>query len=147
LTDTGLEARYLELEITESVAMQYATFTITMLRELKAMGIQTSIDDFGTGYSSLSSFNRFAFDTLKIDQAFVRSLTDTDGGAIVNTLITLGKSLHRRVIAEGVETREQFEMLRDRGCDEVQGYYFSRPVPADEVAELLAKGGRISPQK
>jgi len=138
LKETGLAPEFLELEITEGVALQYANFTSTMLNDLKAMGIVTAIDDFGTGYSSLSTLNRFPFDKLKIDQSFVRNIdTDTSSSAIAMSMIVLAKSLHRKVIAEGVETYEQLELLRSHGCDEVQGYLFGRPMAAEDATRLL----------
>ena len=102
------------------------------------MGVQLALDDFGTGYSSLSYLKRFPIDTLKIDQSFVRDLTtDADDASIVSAVISMGKSLHMRVVAEGVETREQLAFLREQSCPEGQGYYFSRPVVAEEFTQLL----------
>ncbi|MDP1707898.1 MAG: EAL domain-containing protein [Gammaproteobacteria bacterium] len=138
LEDTRLEPRYLELELTESVLMQDAESTNAVLQALKAMGVQLTVDDFGTGYSSLSYLRRFPIDALKIDQSFVRDITsDPDDATIVSAVISMGKSLKQRVIAEGVETREQLAFLRSQGCDEGQGYYFSRPVVAEEFTRLL----------
>ena len=144
LKDTGLAPRYLELELTESVLMHDADFTTSVLKALKAMGIRLAIDDFGTGYSSLSYLTRFPIDTLKIDQSFLRDITnataDSDDAAIVAAVVSMGKSLNQRVIAEGVETREQLAFLQAQGCGEGQGFYFSRPVTAEELAELLRTG-------
>ncbi|MDQ2731368.1 MAG: EAL domain-containing protein [Armatimonadota bacterium] len=138
LDENGLAPSSLELEITKSIAMQYEGFTLTMLRDLKAMGVQTSIDDFGTGYSTLNCSNQFLFDKLKIDQGFVKGIGQGPGcAAIVTTLITLGRTLNCRVIAAGVETEQQLSVLRDAGCHEVQGYLFSRPVPAEEIPRLM----------
>ncbi len=138
LADTGLAAQYLELELTEGIVMGGANETVETLLSLSAMGLKLSIDDFGTGYSSLSYLKRFPIDKLKIDQSFVRDIvTDPDDWAIASAVISLGHSLRLGVIAEGVEHAEQFEMLRRQGCDEVQGYHFSVPLPADEFAELL----------
>lgn len=138
LEDTRLEPGYLELELTESVLMQDAESTNSVLQALKTMGVQLTVDDFGTGYSSLSYLRRFPIDALKIDQSFVRDITsDPDDATIVSAVISMGRSLKQRVIAEGVETQEQFAFLESHGCDEGQGYYFSRPMVAEEFASLL----------
>jgi EAL domain-containing protein (putative c-di-GMP-specific phosphodiesterase class I) len=138
LTETGLEPRYLELEVTESVLMQDVESTAAVLQALKSMGVLLAVDDFGTGYSSLSYLRQFPIDSLKIDQSFVHDSTnDPDDAAIVSALINLGSSLRQRVIAEGVETQEQVAFLKTRFCHEGQGYYFGRPVVAEEFAELL----------
>jgi EAL domain-containing protein (putative c-di-GMP-specific phosphodiesterase class I) len=141
LTDTRLEPRYLELELTESVLMQDVESTAYMLKELKHMGVKLAIDDFGTGYSSLSYLRRFPIDILKIDQSFVRNITnDTNDATIVNAVIGMAKNLKQRVVAEGVETQEQLAFLQARHCDEGQGYLFSRPIVAEEFAKLLSIG-------
>jgi diguanylate cyclase (GGDEF)-like protein len=144
LKDTGLAPRYLELELTETVLMHDADSTASVLKALKAMGVRLAIDDFGTGYSSLSYLKRFPIDTLKIDQSFMHDITqatvDSDDAAIVAAVVSMGKSLNQRVIAEGVETREQLAFLQAQGCGEGQGFYFSRPVIAEELAELLRTG-------
>jgi len=141
LKDTRLEPRYLELELTESVLMQHAESTASVLQALKAMGVQLAVDDFGTGYSSLSYLRRFPIDTLKVDRSFVRQITaDADDAIIASAVISMGKSLKLRVVAEGVETREQLAFLQDQRCDEGQGYYFSRPVVAEQFAKLLGTG-------
>lgn len=144
LKDTGLAPRYLELELTESVLMHDADATACVLKALKAMGVRLAIDDFGTGYSSLSYLKRFPIDTLKIDQSFLRDImhatSDSDDAAIVAAVVSMGKSLNQRVIAEGVETREQLAFLQAQGCGEGQGFYFSGPVSADELAGLLRTG-------
>jgi diguanylate cyclase (GGDEF)-like protein/PAS domain S-box-containing protein len=138
LTETGLDPRYLELELTESFLMQDSRATVAVLQSLKSMGVQLALDDFGTGYSSLSYLKRFPIDTLKIDQSFVRDLTtDADDASIVTAVISMGKSLHMGVVAEGVETREQLAFLQEQSCPEGQGYYFSRPVVAEEFTQLL----------
>jgi diguanylate cyclase (GGDEF)-like protein/PAS domain S-box-containing protein len=138
LTETGLDPRYLELELTESFLMQDSRSTVAVLQSLKSMGVQLALDDFGTGYSSLSYLKRFPIDTLKIDQSFVRDLTtDADDASIVTAVISMGKSLHMGVVAEGVETREQLAFLQEQSCPEGQGYYFSRPVVAEEFTQLL----------
>jgi diguanylate cyclase len=138
LQDTGLDASFLELEVTESVIMQNAEEATLVLEKLHGKGIHISIDDFGTGYSSLSYLKRFPLDTLKIDRSFVRDISsDPDDAAIVKSVIALAHSLRLGVIAEGVETEEQLAFLSALGCDEYQGYYRSRPVPAEEFAQLL----------
>ncbi|MDD5248116.1 MAG: EAL domain-containing protein [Rhodocyclaceae bacterium] len=134
-------AQYLELEVTESAVMQDPEKTVAILHELKSIGVRLSLDDFGTGYSSLNYLKRFPIDALKIDQSFVRDITtDPDDAAIALAVIALAHSLRRRVVAEGVETEAQLEFLRAHRCDEMQGYYFSRPLPADEFARLLREG-------
>ena len=144
LEETGLSPHYLGLELTESVLMQHAKFTVPVLEKLKAMGVRLAIDDFGTGYSSLSYLRQFPIDTLKVDQSFVHGINaDTDGATIINAVINMGSNLNHRVIAEGVETVEQVAFLQAHGCDEGQGYYFSRPVPASQFAKLLEAGTRI----
>jgi diguanylate cyclase (GGDEF)-like protein/PAS domain S-box-containing protein len=138
LTETGVEPGCLELELTESFLMQDATVTGTVLRALKDLGVMLALDDFGTGYSSLSHLRRFPIDTLKIDQSFVRDLaTDADDASIVNAVISMGESLHMRVVAEGVETRDQLAFLQQHGCPVGQGYYFGRPVLAGQLTPLL----------
>ena len=141
LEETNLEPRYLELELTESVLMQDAEFTDSVLHALTDLGIKLVIDDFGIGYSSLSYLRQFPIDTLKIDQSFVRRMTtNPDDAAIVSAVIGLGKSLKLRLIAEGVETPEQHAFLLAQNCDEGQGYYFGRPVGAEILAGLLQTG-------
>ena len=143
LRETGLEPRYLELELTETFLMQDSRSTAEVLKELKEIGVLLALDDFGTGYSSLSYLKRFPIDAVKIDQSFVRDLTtDPDDAGIVTAVIAMGRSLHMRVVAEGVETREQLEILQEHGCPQGQGYYFSRPVPAVEFRQLLEFGVR-----
>ena len=133
--------RTIELELTESLLMHNVAGTIDTLNKLHETGIQFSIDDFGTGYSSLSYLKRFPISCLKIDQSFVRDLSsDRNDEAIVGAIIALGHSLGLNIIAEGVETMMQLEQLRKMGCDEIQGYLFSRPVPAGEMTHLLQSG-------
>jgi diguanylate cyclase (GGDEF)-like protein/PAS domain S-box-containing protein len=140
LAETGLAARYLELEITETFLMQDASSTGMVLEELKDMGIGLALDDFGTGYSSLSYLKRFPIDTLKIDRSFVRDLaTDSDDASIVCAVINMGRSLNMRVVAEGVETPEQCAFLRNHQCPEAQGFYFGEPVLPEKVGKLVAR--------
>jgi EAL domain-containing protein (putative c-di-GMP-specific phosphodiesterase class I) len=141
LTETGLDPRFLELELTESVLMKRAESAASILQILRAGGVRVAVDDFGTGYSSLSYLRKFSIDALKIDQSFVRQITTTpDDTAIVTAVISMGRSLKLRVIAEGVETQEELEFLQALQCDEAQGYYFSGPVVADEFAGMLKTG-------
>lgn len=141
LKETGLDPRYLELELTESILMRDPESAGTVLRVLADSGIKLAVDDFGTGYSSLSYLRQFPIDTLKIDQSFVNQMTSNlDDATIVSAVISMGKSLKRRVIAEGVETADQRAFLMAHHCDEGQGYYFSRPVVADTLATLLRTG-------
>ncbi len=140
LQESGLDARYLELELTESVVMRGSESTVETLARLKQMGLMLSIDDFGTGYSSLSYLKRFPIDKLKIDRSFVRDVTlDQDDAAIAGAIIAMAHSLRLKVIAEGVETQEQSDFLKEQGCDEIQGYLFSRPLPAEQMEKLLRK--------
>ncbi len=140
LSDTRLDPSLLELEITETTAMQNVEFTTLMLQDLHQMGIQISLDDFGTGYSSLSYLKKFPLDTLKIDQSFVRELTtDRNDAAIVAAVIALGQGLNLSVVAEGVETQAQMEYLRSLNCYEMQGYLFSKPLAAEDATRFLQK--------
>lgn len=144
LSETGMRPEYLELELTEGLVMQNAQATIRILHQLKEMGVRVSIDDFGTGYSSLSYLKRFPIDTLKIDQAFVRDITtDPDDAAIATAIIAMAHSLKFKVVAEGVETQEQLTFLCNKACDEMQGYFFSRPLPAEEIGLLLQSERRL----
>jgi diguanylate cyclase (GGDEF)-like protein/PAS domain S-box-containing protein len=143
LAKTGLEPNYLELELTETFLMQDSRSTVAVLQDLKALGVHLALDDFGTGYSSLSYVKRFPIDTLKIDQSFVRDIaTDADDASIVSAVISMGKSLHMRVVAEGIETREQLEFLKKHDCPFGQGYLFSPPLGAWEFAQLLGHSKR-----
>lgn len=141
LKETKLDPRCLELELTESVLMKHAESTVSMLKSLKEIGVQLTVDDFGTGYSSLSYLRQFPIDALKVDQSFVHEISSrTDDAAIVSAVISMGNSLKKRVIAEGVETREQLDFLTAEGCEEAQGYYFNRPMVANQFAKLLEAG-------
>jgi EAL domain-containing protein (putative c-di-GMP-specific phosphodiesterase class I) len=140
LADTGLSAEYLEMELTESMVMHNAEAAIMVLRELKSLGVRVSVDDFGAGYSSLSYLRRLPIDTLKIDQSFVHDIGDReggDGGILAQAIISLGHSLKLKVVAEGVETERQLTFLRSNHCDEVQGYFFSKPLPAEDYGRML----------
>jgi EAL domain-containing protein (putative c-di-GMP-specific phosphodiesterase class I) len=146
LAETGVEPRYLELELTETALLEDSRATgqsrsaVAVLRELKQIGVLLALDDFGTGYSSLSQLKHFPIDTLKIDQSFVRDLkANGEGLNIVAGLIGLGKCLNTQVVAEGVETRAQREILAEHGCPQGQGYYFSPPVSADEFGRILER--------
>jgi diguanylate cyclase (GGDEF)-like protein len=140
LEETGLPATGLELEITESMAMDGVEKAIEIVQKLRNLGVQISIDDFGTGYSSLSHLKKFPLHAVKIDQSFVRDLTnDSDDAAIVASILSLAKAMNLRVVAEGVENIEQLKYLKDRDCSEVQGFYFSKPVPAQEFKDLMQK--------
>ncbi|WP_020681184.1 putative bifunctional diguanylate cyclase/phosphodiesterase [Marinobacterium rhizophilum] len=140
LQETRLEPRLLELELTESALIQNIEFTVSILLQLKDLGVRISIDDFGTGYSSLSYLKQFPVDVLKIDQSFVKDIGKPDSDAIVSAIISMGQSLRFKIIAEGIETREQLDFLQARQCEEGQGYYFSRAVTAEAFAALLAGG-------
>jgi EAL domain-containing protein (putative c-di-GMP-specific phosphodiesterase class I) len=147
LNDTGLDPRLLELELTESVLMKHVESTESILKALRATGVQVAVDDFGTGYSSLSYLRKFPIDALKIDQSFVRQISTAPGETgIVTAVIRMGQSLHLRVVAEGVETQEQLAFLQAHKCDEAQGYYFSRPVVPEVFARLLETGIKPQPE-
>lgn len=141
LQETGLDAHCLQLEITETVAMQDIDFTIATLSNLKKMGVQVAIDDFGTGHSSLNYVKRLPIDEVKIDRSFVRDLTtDSNDAAIVGSVVAMTHKLHLKALAEGVETEEQLAFLKKRGCDLVQGFLFARPMPAEAVEKMIAQG-------
>ncbi|MDD5056973.1 MAG: EAL domain-containing protein [Sideroxydans sp.] len=141
-----LEARYLELELTEGILIEQAEYVFEVLQQLRAMGIVLALDDFGTGYSSLSYLKRFPIGRLKIDQTFVRDIvSDPEDAAIVGAIISMAHDLKLKVIAEGVETKEQLAFLRLRHCDEIQGYYFSKPKPDAEITAMLQQGTQLAP--
>jgi diguanylate cyclase (GGDEF)-like protein len=143
LKDSGLDAKYLELELTESLVMQGVELAVATMKKLQGLGVQLAIDDFGTGYSSLSALKNFPVARLKIDKSFINGLpADENDKAVASAVIALGQKLNLRVIAEGVETDDQLAFLRENNCDEMQGYLFSRPIPAREVEELLKARGR-----
>jgi EAL domain-containing protein (putative c-di-GMP-specific phosphodiesterase class I) len=138
LEDTGLAPDCLELEVTESSVMHNVERALEVLTALRRMGVHLAIDDFGTGYSSLAQLKRFPIDTLKVDRSFIRELpNDPEDKAIAEAILAMGKTLGLRVVAEGVETTDQRDFLRERQCDEMQGYLFSKPLAAPAFAELL----------
>ncbi|CDF92963.1 diguanylate cyclase/phosphodiesterase (GGDEF & EAL domains) with PAS/PAC sensor(s) [Pseudomonas sp. SHC52] len=138
LSETGMDARLLELEITESLLMQDVRKTLQVLTGLKELDIRIAIDDFGIGYSSLSALKQFPLDSIKIDRSFIRDVTSlAEDRALTEAIITMGRSLSLTVVAQGVETKEQADFLRDNACDEFQGFYFNKPVPADQFRVLL----------
>jgi EAL domain-containing protein (putative c-di-GMP-specific phosphodiesterase class I) len=140
LRQTGLEGRYLEIELTEGALMSDSPSVTGKFATLRALGVTMSIDDFGTGYSSLSYLKRLRVDKLKIDRAFVRDIeTDADDVAIAFAIVQMGRTLNLTVLAEGVENEAQLNMLRAQGCNEYQGFLLSRPLPAAEAGELLRR--------
>ncbi|MHC5610799.1 MAG: putative bifunctional diguanylate cyclase/phosphodiesterase [Nostoc sp.] len=140
LEETGLKASYLELEVTESFLMGDIDRSVKILKQLRELGIWLALDDFGTGYSSLNYLKRFPVNMLKIDRSFIQDvMSNPDSAAITDAIIALAKSLRLKITAEGVETQEQLEYLQMRGCHEGQGFYFSRPLPADIIAPMLEK--------
>jgi EAL domain-containing protein (putative c-di-GMP-specific phosphodiesterase class I) len=144
LAEFGTDPRLLEIEITESTAMENAEHMVATLRDLRALGVRISIDDFGTGYSSLSYLKRFPVDSIKIDRSFIGQITDhADDAAIAKAIITMAHSLQLKVIAEGVETAAQLAFLVSNACDQVQGYYFSHPLPGAECAAMLKRQHRV----
>jgi diguanylate cyclase (GGDEF)-like protein/PAS domain S-box-containing protein len=146
LTATGLEPRYVEFELTETFLLQDSNSTSVVLQAIKDLGVGLALDDFGTGYSSLSYVNRYPIDTLKIDRSFVRDITtDASDASIVSAVISMGESLHMRVVAEGVETPEQLAFLKRQSCPEAQGYYFNQPVAAQAFSRLLGHVPNLTP--
>jgi EAL domain-containing protein (putative c-di-GMP-specific phosphodiesterase class I) len=143
LLDSNLEGRCLQLEITESVLMRDGETSTTILRQLKDLEVQLAVDDFGTGYSSLSYLKQFPIDVLKIDQSFVQDIDSVTGkGVIVGAVIGMGNNLNLRVVAEGVENEVQLAFLKERHCEEGQGYLFSKPLAGGQFAALLAADRR-----
>uniref|UniRef100_UPI0040559EBC putative bifunctional diguanylate cyclase/phosphodiesterase n=1 Tax=Candidatus Electrothrix sp. TaxID=2170559 RepID=UPI0040559EBC len=140
LEANNLRPEELEIEITESILMENPEDAVRSLREIRKVGVQIAVDDFGTGYSSLAYLKRFPVNTLKIDQAFITDIVrDAHDKAIVSSILAMGQSLNLKVVAEGVETKEQMDLLKAMGCEEVQGYYLSKPLPPEGIAELLKK--------
>lgn len=146
LKETPMSPRCLDLELTESAMMQNQAVTVSVLQKLKGIGITVSLDDFGTGYSSLSYLKRFPVDTVKIDRSFIRDLeTDPDDAAITAAIISMAKTLNLKVVAEGVETEQQLAFLREHGCEEMQGFLYSRPLPPEQATALLRESFRPEP--
>jgi len=144
LDSFSIKPGMLEMELTETCLMDNPEAGIQLVRDMKDMGLSLAMDDFGTGYSSLSYLKRFTMDTLKIDQSFVRGLPDDkQDTAIASTIISMARNLDLKVLAEGVETKEQLAFMVEHGCDEVQGYYFSKPFTAEKVQPLLKKEWEI----
>lgn len=140
LADSGLRPDLLELELAESVIMHNAEYAVRVLTDIKALGVRLAIDDFGTGYSSLAQLKRFPIDSLKVDRSFIREIPrDAEDRAITQAIIAIGKTLSLTIVAEGVETPQERAFLREHACDEMQGYFFSAPIPAGEFAELLRR--------
>jgi EAL domain-containing protein (putative c-di-GMP-specific phosphodiesterase class I) len=145
LNETGCGANSMALEITESMVMHNPERAVKLIRSLRNIGLHVVIDDFGTGYSSLAYLQRFAVDALKIDRSFMDISVDTGNSSIAQAIIAMAHSLKLNVIAEGVETRQQVDFLRDHGCNEMQGYYVSKPLAAaDAIAFVREKTGNIS---
>ncbi|MBK7564779.1 MAG: EAL domain-containing protein [Propionivibrio sp.] len=144
LNDAGLDAKWLQLELTETMIMQNLETSESLLRRLKALGVSLAMDDFGTGYSSLGYLKRFPFDCLKIDQSFVRNITtEPDDALIAIAVIAMAHSLHLYVVAEGVETESQMRYLRNQNCDQLQGYYFSPPLAAGDFSDFVRRAERL----
>jgi EAL domain-containing protein (putative c-di-GMP-specific phosphodiesterase class I) len=144
LLDTGIDPGLLEFELTESMLMQDPEEAVRMLKTMRSYGVRLSVDDFGTGYSSLAYLKRFPLDALKIDRAFIRDVTtDPDDASIALAIISLAHSLKLKVVAEGVETESQLAFLSTHGCDEMQGYYFARPLPVADCTRALAEDRRL----
>jgi EAL domain-containing protein (putative c-di-GMP-specific phosphodiesterase class I) len=138
LAATGMEPHLLEVELNESLLMHNVEKTLRILTGLKDLGLRIAVDDFGTGYSSLATLQRFPLDTIKIDRSFTRDFVDSnEDGGLADSIIAIGKNLSLTVVAQGVETKAQAEYLRTHACDELQGFYFKRPLPVDEFTQLL----------
>ena len=145
LGETGLDPSLLDLELTENIVLENAEAVARDLQRLRDLGVKISIDDFGTGYSSLTYVKQFPVDRLKIDQCFIRNLTsDPNDAVIIRTIVSLGHSLELEVVAEGVESREQMQLLRFEGCHEMQGYYFAKPMPAAEFIAFATGESRLA---
>ncbi|MCG8642608.1 MAG: EAL domain-containing protein, partial [Desulfobacterales bacterium] len=141
LREINFNASNIEIEITENILMQDNDETISTLNRMKSLNLRIALDDFGTGYSSLSYLTSFPVDTIKIDRSFVMACTSEKNNlVIIKAIIAMGHSLGKKIVAEGIETEEQYRFLKGLNCDEGQGYYFSRPVPSEEFAKLLVKG-------
>jgi EAL domain-containing protein (putative c-di-GMP-specific phosphodiesterase class I) len=144
LMETGLDPKFIELELTESMLVQNTEVAIRRLNALKSLGVEIAIDDFGTGYSSLSYLQQFPFDILKIDRCFIRNIADnSNNAAITKAIIEMAKSLNLKLIAEGVETEEELSFVCKHKCDVMQGFLFSRPLPVKEFEQLLTSGKRL----
>ncbi len=138
LSDNAMQPHCLELEITESVMMDDTKVVLDVLHKLKQLGVQLSIDDFGTGYSSMSYLEQLPFDTLKIDMSFVRKIQDDgSGGTIAATIAAMAHALNKKIVAEGVETQAQLDFLRNQNCELIQGYFYCRPLPAEELTQMI----------
>ncbi|MEA3159534.1 MAG: hypothetical protein QOD95_1082, partial [Gammaproteobacteria bacterium] len=138
LKSTGMNPQLLELELTESLLIRDVENTLRILTGLKSLGIRIAVDDFGTGYSSLATLQRFPLDTVKIDRSFIGDLVGpAEDSGLADAIISMGKSLSLTVIVQGVETKEQADFLRTHACDELQGFYFNRPLPANQFAQLM----------
>jgi EAL domain-containing protein (putative c-di-GMP-specific phosphodiesterase class I) len=138
LTETGMDAHLLEIELNESLLIHDVEKSMRILTRLKALGIRIAVDDFGFGYTSLALLQRFPLDTIKIDRSLMRNIVGTtEDTGLADAIIAMGKSLSLTVVAQGVETKEQADHLRLHACDELQGFYFKRPLPVDEFTQLL----------
>jgi EAL domain-containing protein (putative c-di-GMP-specific phosphodiesterase class I) len=148
LNDSGMPPNLLELEITEGMVMHSPVLIISILSKIKSMGVRLAIDDFGTGYSSLAKIQHFPVDTLKIDRSFIHNIPeDAEDKAITEAIIAMGKTLSVTVVAEGVETEEQMNFLKEHSCDEMQGFYFSKPIAPEQFADLLRKHVPSPPER